>query len=231
MRAGGVVQVGLEVDETDDRRRGSHARLHRVDRVGERRDGVARELELRREQHVVGAEVQRAQVDDARDLGAGEDRVADVGRRLPGATASPMSRLFISIASTTAITPSSSPMPMLPIASHRGLPVISARLMPTSANNRPIERAGVLEQHDGELGALGRADEAPPRATLTARRGFAARGAQRPGLRARSRRRARRTRQIGESSSCGSMSFWMPSYSANIDPSVNSTSATMNAQK
>ena len=35
------------------------------------------------------------------------------------------------------MTPSSRPIPMLPSASHRALPVISARLIPTSAKSRP----------------------------------------------------------------------------------------------
>ena len=59
---------------------------------------------------------------------------------------------------------------MLPIASQRGLPVISARLMPIEREQQADERAGVLEQHDRELGALRGADEAPPRAALAARR-------------------------------------------------------------
>ena len=112
---------------------------------------------------------------------------------------------------------------MLPSASQRGLPVISARLMPTSANEQADERAGVLEQHDGQLGALGGADEAPPRTAL--------RDWDRPRACAVRSDRPSSTiatpstpnAQIGDSSSCGSMSFSTPSYNANSEPRVNST--------
>ena len=93
------------------------------------------------------------------------------------------------------------------------------------------ERAGVLEQHDRELGALGGADEAPPRAALAARDGLARARCATTAPRARSPRRARRTPRPATRARAGSMSFSMPSYSANSEPRVKSTSATMNAQK
>ncbi len=65
-----------------------------------------------------------------------------------------MSRLFISIASTTAITQSSRPIPMLPSASQRGLPVISARLIPTSANSSPTSAPLSSSSTTGSSGFL-----------------------------------------------------------------------------
>ncbi len=93
------------------------------------------------------------------------------------------------------------------------------------------ERAGVLEQHDRELGALGGADEPPPRAAAAVGHGLAARGAQRPALEhdgdaEHGERPDRRLELLA-----GGCSLSTPSYNANIEPRVKSTSATMNAQK
>ena len=52
---------------------------------------------------------------------------------------------------------------MLPTASKRASPVRPASETPTIAQHEPDERAGVLEQHDGQLGVLRAADELPPR--------------------------------------------------------------------
>ena len=52
-------------------------------------------------------------------------------------------------------------MAIEPTASQRGSPVTWASSTPISANTSPIERADVLEQHDGQLGLLRSADPVP----------------------------------------------------------------------
>ena len=116
-----------------------------------------------------------------RDTSGPPRMAARISSSTCGATASPMSRLFISIASTTAITPRSRPIPMLPSASHRALPVISARLMPTSANMSPTSAPVSSSSTTGSSGLLvvrmNVHHDLRPR-----RRGLVARGAQRPPL-------------------------------------------------
>ena len=75
-------------------------------------------------------------------------------------------------------------MAIEPTASQRGSPVTWASVTPTRAKTRPIEGAGVLEQHDGQLGLLGAADPVQPRSRGVVRwRGrLLVRGAQRQAL-------------------------------------------------
>ena len=119
---------------------------------------------------------------------------------------------------------------MLPSASHRGLPVISARLMPMSANTRPTSAPVSSSSTTGSSGLLvvrmNRHHDRPSRLGVASRR--AVRNDQASSTIATP---STPNAQIGDSSSCGSMSFSMPSNSANIEPRVKSTSATTNAQK
>ncbi len=99
----------------------------------------------------------------------------------PWLAASPMSRLRISVPSVTAMTPSSSPIAMLPTASKRDSPVTTARLTPTSAKASPSS-GHIFKKHDREFGALGLADERPPRLSGPHLVGLAHSGPQRPAL-------------------------------------------------
>ena len=76
---------------------------------------------------------------------------------------SPISRLFISMASTMAMTPSSRPMAVVPAPSQRPLPVSADMVDGEQGDHQADQRARVLEQHDGQLGLLRAADEAEPR--------------------------------------------------------------------
>ena len=123
-------------------------------------------------------------------------------------------------------------MAIEPTASQRGLPVTSARVTPTSAKAQADLGAGVLEQHDGQLGRLRGADEratssCPGRAACLA--SFTAVRSEKLSSAMAKTRMPKAT--SGLSTSCGWRSFSMPSYSANRPPMLNSTSATTKAQK
>ena len=75
---------------------------------------------------------------------------------------SPISRPFISIASRMAMTTSRKPMASEPTASQRGLPVTWAREHADEGEHEADQGAGVLEQHDRQLGLLGAADPVQP---------------------------------------------------------------------
>ena len=79
-----------------------------------------------------------------------------------GRAPSPMSRLFISMIRMTAMTPSSTPMQIVPTASHTGSPVITREPDAEEREDQADERAEVLQQHDRQLRHLRLADELPP---------------------------------------------------------------------
>ena len=144
--------------------------------------------------------------------------------------ASPSSSDFISIASTTATTTSSTPMNAVPtrvpdaVAGHQGQADAEQR------EDQAEQRREVLEQHDRQLGRLGGADEAAPTTGC-------------PGCGCDSRiavRKEKPSSAIAASSTAigthcqsvigsGCWNLWYASYSANRPPRLNSTIETMNA--
>jgi hypothetical protein len=92
-----------------------------------------------------------------------------------------MSRLRISIPSVTAMTPSSSPIATLPTASKRDSPV-HRQAHPHQRAAQPEQRPHILKQDNWELGALGTANERPPRQPGPHLVGFVDGGPQRPAL-------------------------------------------------
>ena len=121
-------------------------------------------------------------------------------------------------------------MPMLPSASHREFPVISAAVTPTTARNNPSSAPVSSSSTTGSSGLFERLmychHDAPPRpaaACFTAVRND----------RASSTMATPRTASaIGnDSSAWGWTSLSIPSTTANNPPSENSIRATMKAQK
>ena len=114
------------------------------------------ELELGADEQLFGAEVLGADVDHAGTRAARpRSRVDDARRSTSGEADSPMSRLFISLARTIAITTEQqADGDRCRRASHAASPVIAARPTPTSAIAEADQRAEVLEQHDRQLGRL-----------------------------------------------------------------------------
>ena len=69
-----------------------------------------------------------------------------------GVADSPMSELFISVATTMATTISTTPMPSVPMASQTGSPVDADRLTPSTANTRPTSAARSSTSSTGSSG-------------------------------------------------------------------------------
>ncbi len=147
-----------------------------------------------------------------------------------GDAASPIRRLFISIASTTATTPSKTPIAIEPAASKRGSPVQIARPMPSAAIAKPVSAARSSSNTTGSSGLLVwrmNATHDSPRRTR-----FASRCAVRnEPVSSASETASTISAQTGLSSSSGLRNLSMPSATANSAPIENKTSATTNAQK
>ena len=73
---------------------------------------------------------------------------ARIGSSTVASAVSPISRLFISTARTTAITVSSTPIDRVPMPSHIGSSVARAIADPGERQHEADEGAEVLEQHD-----------------------------------------------------------------------------------
>ena len=142
-----------------------------------------------------------------------------------------MSRLFISIARTAATQASSTPIAIEPAPSHRPSPVASVSDTPISANTRPVSAAVSSSTTAGSSGALARLMNrtklrqlAEPRAgrdSLIAVRSENASSA----MAMNSTTNATK----GEVTCSGCLIRSTPSYTENSAPTVNSTTATMNA--
>ena len=86
---------------------------------------------------------------------SGSDSIAFwIPVRSLGDAASPISRLFISMARTMATMPSSTPIASVPTPSQTASSVTSAVVTAAERDHEADQRAEVLEQHDGQLGRL-----------------------------------------------------------------------------
>ena len=81
---------------------------------------------------------------------------ATMARSVSALADSPISRLFISTASTAATQPSSTPMASDPAPSHTPSPVITVSATPAMANTRPVSAAMSSSRMAGSSGALAR---------------------------------------------------------------------------
>jgi hypothetical protein len=144
----------------------------------ERGHRVAGELDLRGDEHVVGSEVHRAQVDDAFDLGAvghgGANLLVELGR--DGFTDQQALHLDREHHRDHAEQRADA-------EAAGGIPARVARELgdgdPDQRDPEADERAGVLEEDHRELGVLRGPDEVPPRpVALAHREGFATSGAE-----------------------------------------------------
>src|SRR5215204_1818790 len=79
-------------------------------------------------------------------------KAASIRRCRSGDAASPISRLRISIARTTAMHNSSPPIASVPSPSKTGLPVTNARTMPSNANSRPSSAPESSSSRTGSSG-------------------------------------------------------------------------------
>ena len=95
---------------------------------------------------------------------------------------SPISRLFISMIRMIAMTPSSRPIAIVPIASNTASPVSTREPHTEQRQHQPDQRAEVLQQHHRQLRHLGLADELPPGAVALQRAGLDDRRAERVAL-------------------------------------------------
>ena len=120
------------------------------------------EVDLGGDEQLVGSDVLRQHVDDAPHVG----RVGDLGLRCarssPGVADSPISELFISVATMIATRISTTPMPSVPMASQTGSPVSDGQAHARAPRStRPTARRD-------------------PRPAAPAARGCATRGCTRP---------------------------------------------------
>ena len=93
---------------------------------------------------------------------------ATIAERMSADADSPISRLFISITSTIAITINNRPMLIEPTASHRASSVVCAITTPPSARSNPVSAPTSSNSTTGSSGCFVPPDEAPPtRAGLT----------------------------------------------------------------
>ena len=147
---------------------------------------------------------------------------------MSGLADSPISRLFISTASTAATQPSRIPIAIDPAPSHLPLPVIVDSVTAISAKPRPISAAKSSSSTTGSSGALARRMKA--RQLIRPRDWFdwliAVRNENASSTIATP---STANATTGESTSSGCLIRLMPSYSEKIAPTTNSTTATMNA--
>jgi hypothetical protein len=153
-------------------------------------------------------------------------RIASTSARVAD---SPSSSDFVSTASTTAITTSSTPIPAEPIASQRPSSVTSVIETPNSAMTRPISAPKSSSSTTGSSGAFAVrmycTQDCFPRVW------FASRIAVRkdsPSITIAASSTTIGT-QCQEWIGCGSANLCHASYSANSPPRLNSTIDTMNA--
>ena len=116
----------------------------------------AADRDLGRDEQALRAHVQRAQVDDALHLRARLQRGHDGPLDVSALADSPISRLFISTASTAATQPSSTPMASEPAPSQTPSPVITVSATPAVANTSPVSAAMSSSRMAGSSGALAR---------------------------------------------------------------------------
>ncbi|OLT15763.1 hypothetical protein BJF78_16135 [Pseudonocardia sp. CNS-139] len=220
------VEVRLQVDHPRVRHGLPDPRLGLVDRAG---DGLQRQPRRQRDlggdQQFLRADVLRADVDDrcTSPVSIADVIVESTG----GAAPSPMSRLFISMIRMIAITPSSTPMEIVPNASKTGSPVSTLSPTPSSARTRPTSAPRSSSSTTGSSGTFDwRMNCHHVLSPLSGRDSWIAVRKEKISSTIATTRIT--TATIGDVSSSGCASFSMPSYRANTEPSVKSSSATMN---
>ena len=144
--------------------------------------------------------------------------------------ASPMRRLFISMARTTAMTPSNAPMAVVPTPSQNAFPVTTAVMTAVRAMTKPTSAPRSSRMTTGNSGdferRMKRGHDAEP---------FTSRASWMAGRKEKDSRRTA-TKRIpiahpADSMACGWSIFSIPSNRANADPRVKRTIETTNAQK
>jgi hypothetical protein len=153
---------------------------------------------------------------------------ATIARWTSGLADSPISKLFISTASTAATQPSSAPIPIEPAPSHRPSPVTVDTVTAHNAKPRPISAAKSSRSTIGSSGAFA--------CLMNALHGTRRRDlfdwlmAVRNEKASSAIATARTVKATaGESTFSGWMIRLIPSYSEKIAPTTNRTTATINA--
>jgi hypothetical protein len=124
-----------------------------------------------------------------------------------GTAASPMIRLLVSTAYSTATVPSSAPMPSVAIPSKMPLPVSTLRPTPEQRQEQADQGAAVLQQDHREFGVAGAAHE--PQPAPAARLRLASPTAVRNAYPSRpAAMSSTATATSGDSSGCGSVTLW-----------------------